>query len=557
MRFFGRRAAFHTWENIGRGDFVKRLESLQAGRNRLVLTWAAAILCAGCACLLRRSSLTVVLIGGIPFAYTDMLIMLPTGILGLGCGLLTFSILFAAEFVRQGGNYLVLYALSTYLLLALIVSGFAYRGWFRRVGKAVLACLAISAVLALCWWTTFTVILPWEDRENIYFDLGFVRLFLAALPESAISVGCIALFSARTAKSAKAAGEREIESAADAWDSPTCRQVLGHRTSAIFLLEAFFLSLVAVVCDNLFAATDSGAVPDLPFLLGRWRSSLRMWLMVMCAAVPIAYLFNLFILNSVVRPINRMSFLMDRYFLAGERSRARMLPDLNIHSGDEIERLYQSLQKMVGDMGDYIDRELEQERKSAHLTHGFMMALAQAVDAKDRYTSGHSARVAKYSREIAKRLGKTAKEQEDIYTMGLLHDIGKIGVPESIINKNGRLTEEEFAKIKTHPVVGNEILKHVTEIPGLATGARWHHERYDGAGYPDGLRGGDIPEEARIIAVADTYDAMTSNRAYSGIREQQTVRAEIERCKGGQFDPAIADVMLSMIDDDPDYRMHE
>ncbi len=150
-----------------------------------------------------------------------------------------------------------------------------------------------------------------------------------------------------------------------------------------------------------------------------------------------------------------------------------------------------------------------------------LAALAKAVDEKDHYTSGHSERVAKYAKELAKRMGKTEAEQEEIYVMGLLHDIGKIGVPESIINKQGKLNDEEFQKIKEHPAMGSEILKNVKELPKLATGARWHHERFDGRGYPDGLSGLIIPEEARIIAVADAYDAMTSNRAYSKIRPGQ------------------------------------
>ena len=212
---------------------------------------------------------------------------------------------------------------------------------------------------------------------------------------------------------------------------------------------------------------------------------------------------------------------------------------------------------MVEDAGTYLDRILKQEQKSAHLTQGFMLALAKAVDAKDHYTSGHSERVAQYAKEIARRLGKSEKEQEEIYTMGLLHDIGKIGVSEAIINKKGRLTDEEFAEIKTHPLKGYEILQNVKEIPELATGARWHHERYDGRGYPDGLSGETIPEEARIIAVADAYDAMTSKRAYSDVRPQAQVRSEIERCKGSQFDPKMADAMLSMIDNDVEYKMHE
>ena len=141
--------------------------------------------------------------------------------------------------------------------------------------------------------------------------------------------------------------------------------------------------------------------------------------------------------------------------------------------------------------------------------------------------------------------------------MGLLHDIGKIGVSELIINKTSRLTDEEYAEIKKHPVTGYEILKNVSGLPGLATGARWHHERYDGRGYPDGLAGKDIPEEARIIGVADAYDAMTSRRAYSDVRPQAEVRAEIIRCRGTQFDPVIADIMVDMIDGDKDYKMRE
>ncbi len=184
-------------------------------------------------------------------------------------------------------------------------------------------------------------------------------------------------------------------------------------------------------------------------------------------------------------------------------------------------------------------------------------ALAASVDAKDKYTHGHSSRVAAYSREIAKRAGYSETEQDGIYMMGLLHDVGKIGIKDAIINKPARLTDEEYAVIKTHPFVGAEILKNITDFPELAVGARWHHERYDGRGYPDGLRGGDIPETARIIAVADTYDAMTSNRSYRGVMAQADVRAELERCRGSQFDPKFADIMISMIDEDKEYKMRE
>ena len=141
--------------------------------------------------------------------------------------------------------------------------------------------------------------------------------------------------------------------------------------------------------------------------------------------------------------------------------------------------------------------------------------------------------------------------------MGLLHDVGKIGVPDAIINKTGRLTDEEYAVIKTHASVGADILKKITDFPELAIGARWHHERFDGRGYPDGLCGTDIPEVARIIAVADTYDAMTSNRSYRGVMPQEAVRSEFVRCRGSQFDPRFADMMIRMIDEDTGYQMKE
>jgi putative two-component system response regulator len=141
--------------------------------------------------------------------------------------------------------------------------------------------------------------------------------------------------------------------------------------------------------------------------------------------------------------------------------------------------------------------------------------------------------------------------------MGLLHDVGKIGVPDAVINKPGRLTEEEFAMIKTHPATGARILEKIREMPGLAVGARWHHERIDGRGYPDGLKGDEIPLEARIIAVADAYDAMTSNRSYRDVMPQEKVRGQIENGLGTQFDPAFGKVMLQMIDEDTQYRMRE
>ena len=218
---------------------------------------------------------------------------------------------------------------------------------------------------------------------------------------------------------------------------------------------------------------------------------------------------------------------------------------LRVQHAVELIRLQRDLESMVD----------EKTRENENLFLHVVECLADAIDAKDNYTKGHSGRVAQYSKEIAERFGYDEKQQEKIFMMGLLHDVGKIGVPDEVINKPGRLSEEEFAKIQKHPAIGGRILGNIKEMPELAAGAKWHHERYDGTGYPEGLAGEDIPEAARIIAVADAYDAMTSNRSYRGVLPQEKVRQEIERGKGSEFDPKFADIMLQMIDDDVEYRM--
>ena len=186
-----------------------------------------------------------------------------------------------------------------------------------------------------------------------------------------------------------------------------------------------------------------------------------------------------------------------------------------------------------------------------------MEALAHTIDAKDDYTIGHSIRVAKYSRMLAERLGLSSEECENVYFMALLHDIGKIGVPNDIINSTDKLTNEEYAVIKTHPGLGYDILAEIKSRPDLSIGARWHHERFDGTGYPDGKKGEEIPFYARIITVADSYDAMTSNRSYRDYLSQEKVRSEIMNNIGTQFDPDVARCMLAIIDDDKEYELHE
>ena len=201
---------------------------------------------------------------------------------------------------------------------------------------------------------------------------------------------------------------------------------------------------------------------------------------------------------------------------------------------------------------------LEHEKTNLHtMFEQTTEALARAIDAKDEYTNGHSRRVADYSKQIAQAAGKSEEECDKTYFAALLHDVGKIGVPIQILSKNGKLTDEEFEQIKQHPVVGGNILSSIEQSPWLSIGARHHHERYNGRGYPDKLAGENIPEIARIIAVADAYDAMTSNRSYRNAIPQHIVREEFVKGIGTQFDPDFAKMMIHLIDLDTEYKMKE
>ncbi len=171
---------------------------------------------------------------------------------------------------------------------------------------------------------------------------------------------------------------------------------------------------------------------------------------------------------------------------------------------------------------------------------GSLKALTASIDAKDRYTCGHSERVAHLASILAQRSGFDERQAERVHMCGLLHDVGKIGVPESVLCKPGRLTDEEFALVRLHPEIGHRILKDIPLLQDILPGVMHHHERWDGKGYPAGLAGEDIPMLGRILAIADTFDAMSSNRSYRPAMPREKVLAEIERCAGAQFDPALA-----------------
>ena len=199
----------------------------------------------------------------------------------------------------------------------------------------------------------------------------------------------------------------------------------------------------------------------------------------------------------------------------------------------------------------------EQQERDQKLLQEVIESYAQVVDAKDPYTNGHSSRVAEYAVKIAELSGKSEEECQKIYFTALLHDVGKVGIPDSIINKPGKLTNDEFNVIKQHPEKGHNILSQIDEFSYLSVGAHYHHERYDGKGYPQGLKGEEIPEIARIIACADAYDAMTSQRSYREPIPQHIVREEFVKGIGTQFDPEFARNMLHLIDLDTEYAMKD
>lgn len=194
-------------------------------------------------------------------------------------------------------------------------------------------------------------------------------------------------------------------------------------------------------------------------------------------------------------------------------------------------------------------RELELAKRQLQMGNETILAIARTVDARDVNTSNHSARVSEYSVEIAKRIGYSEEEQENIRRAALLHDIGKIGIPDSILHKPARLTDEEYATMKTHVLVGGEILKDFSLIPHVQEGAMYHHERYDGKGYCTGLKGEEIPEYARIIGIADAFDAMTSNRVYREKQDMSYVLGELKKGRGTQFDPRFVDIFLKLIEE--------
>jgi HD-GYP domain-containing protein (c-di-GMP phosphodiesterase class II) len=198
-----------------------------------------------------------------------------------------------------------------------------------------------------------------------------------------------------------------------------------------------------------------------------------------------------------------------------------------------------------------IGAELEARPKALSIIY----ALAATVDAKDHYTYGHSRKVSDYSVAVAEALNLSQDRIATIRAAGLLHDIGKVGIPDSILNKKGALNKEEWEAVRVHPELGVEILKYITDLVSCLPAILHHHEHYNGKGYPSGLKESSIPIEARILAVADAYDAMTSSRPYREQLSSQQALNELKRCAGTQFDPELVDTFCKIIESTPLKRL--
>lgn len=222
---------------------------------------------------------------------------------------------------------------------------------------------------------------------------------------------------------------------------------------------------------------------------------------------------------------------------------------------DQLLLLIESAIKSVKQMDEIkrINEKLEDSKEQLEQAYlDMVQTLRYTVEAKDSYTRGHSDRVSEYSVLIGERLGLSEEQIKTLRIGGLFHDIGKIGIPDSILLKPAKLTDEEYSQIKNHPSIGAHILGSAATFQDIIPIVKHHHERYDGNGYPSRLKGEEIPYLARIAAVADTFDAMTSRRSYRGPIDVEHVKEEIKRCEGTQFDPQIAEVFIEILNNDFD-----
>ena len=267
--------------------------------------------------------------------------------------------------------------------------------------------------------------------------------------------------------------------------------------------------------------------------------ALRFVMGVTIVALIIGYLFAV----GITRPIQGLVFSVRAI------SRAEFHERVEVRGAAEIAELAETFNHMAGDIEQYVERLKQAAAENRDLFLGSIRMLAAAIDEKDPYTRGHSGRVAKYSMIIGEYLSLNAQDLDNLRISALLHDVGKIGVDDRVLKKPGKLDEEEFALMKQHPVKGANIMRPVAQLKEMLPGIELHHERMDGAGYPYGLPGDQIPMMARIIAVADTFDAMTTNRPYQSAMDLEFALERIRSLAISKFDPAVVKALESAIAD--------
>jgi HD-GYP domain-containing protein (c-di-GMP phosphodiesterase class II) len=267
------------------------------------------------------------------------------------------------------------------------------------------------------------------------------------------------------------------------------------------------------------------------------RRALIFVVVVICVALAVGYLFAVAISNPIrglassTRAISRGEF--------HERT--------PVHGAAEISELAETFNNMADDIEQYIERLKQAAAENRELFLGSIRMLAAAIDEKDPYTRGHSDRVAKYSVVVGRELNLSDQELDNLRIAALLHDVGKIGVDDRVLKKPGALTDEEFELMKQHPTKGANIMRPIAQLADMLPGIELHHEHVDGRGYPHGLRGDEIPLMARIIAVCDTLDAVTTNRPYQSAMDLEFALGRIRQFASSKFDPMVVDALEAAI----------
>jgi HD-GYP domain-containing protein (c-di-GMP phosphodiesterase class II) len=267
------------------------------------------------------------------------------------------------------------------------------------------------------------------------------------------------------------------------------------------------------------------------------NQALSFVIVVSIAALILGYLFAV----AISTPIRRLAQSTQAI------SRGEFHERTPVRGAAEIRELAETFNKMAGDIEQYIERLKQAARENRELFLGSIRMLAAAIDEKDPYTRGHSDRVAKYSLIIGRELNLTDEELDRLRISALLHDVGKIGVDDRVLKKPGALTDEEFELMKQHPAKGANIMRPVAQLAEMLPGIELHHEHVDGRGYPYGLRGDQIPLMARIIAVADTLDAVTTHRPYQSAMDLGFALSRIRTLTGSKFDPVIVDALEAAV----------